>query len=47
MTTEQIRIRLTTDELKEMKGSGGGLWVNITTSSAVFVKSGLRAVQGE
>ena len=45
MTTEQIRIRLTSDELKQLKGMADACDLTVTALSAVFVKSALRAVQ--
>jgi len=45
MTTEQIRIRLTTDELKDLKKLADSWDLNPTALSAVFVKSALRAIQ--
>lgn len=45
MTTQQIRIRLTTDELKELHKLAESCEVNVTALSAIFVKAAMRAVQ--
>jgi hypothetical protein len=45
MTTEQIRIRLTTDELKELQNLAESCELSMTALSGIFVKAALRAIQ--
>jgi len=45
MTTDQIRIRLTTDDIKELKKVAGSYDLNVTALCGVFVKAALRAVK--
>ena len=44
MTTKQIRIRLTTDELKELEQLAESCDLNVTALAAVLIKAALRAV---
>ena len=45
MTTQQIRIRLTTEELKELQKLAKNCDLNVTALSAIFVKAAVRAVR--
>jgi hypothetical protein len=43
MTTKQIRIRLTTDEMQELKKFADNCDLNAASLCAIFVKAALRA----
>ena len=43
MTTKQIRIRLTTDELAELSKLAEGYDLNATALCGVFIKASIRA----
>jgi hypothetical protein len=45
MTTEQIKIRLTTDEARQLRQLADDCGVQMTALSSIFVRAGVNAVK--